>query len=217
MTNKDYILKITDSDKKARIAKIVDCITKDYVIQSHGTITNIVIPAKYQENKTTIMAHHDLFPGSKGYNDNSTGVVTLLKLQEHLNERIELVFTDQEEWGGRGCEYYLQSNARPKQAINVDVVGLGDKVFYENYAGNLSCELPPHLEYFPRIPFSDSHMLRNYRIPNILLLTGKDKRDLIPKIFEAQHCNKNDGNMDLISEDVMELVFNTIVGMLEEL
>lgn len=214
MTNKECILKITDSDKKARIIKIVDCITKDYVIQRHNSIINIIIPAKHQQNKTTIMAHHDLFPGSKGYNDNSTGVVTLLKLQEHLHERIELVFTDQEEWGGRGCEYYLENNIKPKQAINVDVVGLGDRVFYEQYAGSVSFEIPPYLELYPRIPFSDSHMLRNYRIPNILLLTGKSKQDLIPKIFEAQHCNEGDGNLDLISEDVMELVFNTLVDII---
>lgn len=219
MTNKDYILKITDLDKRKRLEKISSCLIKEPIIQvGPNEIINIILPAKNQENKTTIMAHHDLFPGSLGYNDNSTGVVTLLKLQEHMTDEIELVFTDKEEYGGHGCAYYLETNIRPKQAINVDVVGLGDRIFYEKYGtGVLTFSIPEHMEYYKRIPFSDSHMLRNYKVPNILMLTGYCQHNLIQKIFEAQHNGIDDGNMDLIQESTMDLVFNTIVKMIEEI
>ena len=221
MTNKEYILKITADNAKDRLRKIMDCITHNYIIQA-GTydITNIIVPAKNQENKLTIMAHHDVFHGSKGYNDNSTGVVTLLKLQENRSDNVELVFTDKEEFGGHGCEYYLRNHPAnlilPKEAINVDVVGLGNKIFYEQYVGPISFTIPEHVLSYKRIPFSDSHMLRNYGIPNILLLTGESHAKLIDKIFEAQHNGPQDGNLDLISEETMDLVFNTIVGMIKE-
>jgi len=63
---------------------------------------------------------------------------------------------------------------------------------------------------FYSTPFSDSHILRYYNIPNILVLTGPNREKLVEKVFEHQHCNKNDDNLDLLSEDMMNQVFETI-------
>ena len=70
------------------------------------------------------------------------------------------------------------------------------------------------MENYRNIPFSDSHILRDYNIPNILVLTGENKSVLIEKIFEHQHCNKSDDNLDLLSEDIMDKVFETIKEMI---
>ena len=226
MTNIERILAITDRDKSKRIRKILSCIHKNYDLQvanptdptfpTYRDITNIIIPAKDQTNKTTIMAHHDVFPGSNGYNDNSTGVVTLLKLQDDLRDHIELVFTDGEECGGQGCRYYLEHSIKPKEALNIDVVGLGNKIFYETYGGDkkVPFRIPDGLELYEDIPFSDSYVLASYGIPNILLLTGKSHNSLIKNIFEAQHCGKNDSDLTLISENVMNDVYDTIRTMI---
>jgi len=43
-----------------------------------------------------------------------------------------------------------------------------------------------------------------------LVLTGPNREKLVEKVFEHQHCNKNDDNLDLLSEDMMNQVFETI-------
>ena len=224
MNNHEWILRITDKDRTKRIEKILSFVTKNHIIQNvlptnsfptTRPLSNIIIPAKIQKNKLTIMAHHDVFPGSSGFNDNSSGVVTLLKLQDFLPDDVELVFTDGEERGGQGCRYYLENYRRPVEAINIDVVGLGEKVFYEQYGKVCSYDIPKTLELFEHIPFSDSYILQNYKIPNILMLTGNQKECLIRNIFEAQHGGQNDGNIDLISESVMDKVFEHLTYMVE--
>lgn len=220
MTNKEYILKITDKDKAGRVEKIIACLHKKCELQaikkgnsstvSKGLV-NIIVPAKTQENKISIIAHHDVFPGSFGYNDNSTGVVTLLKLQDYLKDNVELVFTDGEEQGGQGCRFYLENSLRPKQAINVDVVGLGNKIFFEHYGGNFKLPLPPDLEYFQGIPFSDSYILRDFEVPSVLILTGASKGSLIRDIFNSQHCGIYDSKIELISETMMDKVFDMLL------
>jgi Iap family predicted aminopeptidase len=222
MTNKDYILKITDTSKPLRIEKIIACINKNYVIQTAQPtgefptardLTNIIIPAKIQKDKIAIFAHHDVYPGSLGFNDNSSGVITALRLQDHLKDNIELVFTDGEERGGQGCRYYLENFPRPKRAINLDVVGLRGKIFYEEY-GKTDFVLPTSLEKYDDIPFSDSRVLEDYGIPNILLLTGKNKETLIRDIFFAEHCGRNDNKIEVISEDIMNLVVATVAKII---
>lgn len=231
MNNRDRILSISADTRQGRIKKILAAITKNYEIQvakpsNHGfranvDIVNIVIPSKTQENKIIVLAHHDLYPKSAGLNDNSSGVSVLLRLQENLPDNVELVITDREEIGGLGCEYYIETCMHRGnidfEAINLDVVGLGDKIFYEKYGEEplKSFEIPSHLELYENIPFSDSRVLERYAISNVLLLTGKTQESLIPKISEAQHCNTGDGNMDLISEDTMDLVFNTVSNMIK--
>jgi hypothetical protein len=160
-----------------------------------------------------MVAHHDVHPRSLGYNDNSSGVVTLLKMQKFLPDNVELVFTDGEERGGQGCRYYLENYPRPKRAINVDVVGLEGRIFYETY-GTSAFDIPRYMEEYKNIPFSDSYILAHYKVPNILLLTGKSKDTLIEDIFEAQHGGWNDKNLSLISEDGMEAVFHTLLKMI---
>jgi Zn-dependent M28 family amino/carboxypeptidase len=158
------------------------------------------------------MAHHDVYPNSYGFNDNSTGVVTLLRLQRAVHDNVELVFTDGEECGGQGCRYYLENYPKPKEAINVDVVGLGNKIFYEMY-GDCSFVMPPHTTMYQGVPFSDSYVLADYGVPNILLLTGKHRSTLIEDIFHAEHCGKDDGKLDLISENIMNAVSDVLLGM----
>jgi Zn-dependent M28 family amino/carboxypeptidase len=220
--NKDLILSITDRDRQQRLKKITSLITRKYELHvpivdqfsNTSELTNIVIPAKDQENKITLMAHWDVFPGSLGFNDNSTGVITLLKMQELVKEHIEIVFTDGEEVGGRGCWYYLRDHELPKHAINVDVVGLAGEIFYEPYVEDTVFDIPKSYNYYPSIPFSDSYILEDYEVPNILILTGKSKDTLIKDIFEAEHNGVNDNKIELIDEKTMDNVFTSILELL---
>ena len=221
--NKDLILSITDTDRQKRLEKIISLITRKYELQEVraadqfsglNDLTNIVFPAKDQNNKTTIMAHWDLYPGSLGYNDNSSGVITLLKLQDHIPDNVEMILTDGEEIGGQGCRHYLNSYSMPKQAINIDVVGLAGKIFYETYVMDTTFNIPKSFEYYSHIPFSDSYALEDYGVPNILILTGKNKDTLIADIFHAEHNGINDNKIEMINEDIMNDVFESVLEML---
>ena len=213
---KNDILKIVDSTKSGRIGKICSLITRDYFFQERDDISNIIIPAKNQKDKIVVMAHHDVFPGSKGYNDNSTGVVILLWMQDFVPDNVEFVFTDGEERGGRGCNLYLEKATDIRFAINLDVVGLGNKIFYEEYGPKGKIFLKgKDLEYYKGIPFSDSYILDDYGIPNILMLTGSSSKTLIRDIFNAQHRGCNDGRFDLIRDRIMRKVFVTTLRIIK--
>lgn len=223
-TNMDRILQITDRSQSKRFQKILSHITRPHRVQTvrmgGEEVVNIIVPAKKQAGKITLTAHHDVFPNSIGYNDNSTGVVTLLKLQDLLPDDVELVFTDQEEHGGRGCQAYLEEEERkgtlPRIAINVDVVGLGNKVFGAAYGDVAQINLEgTAIEFMDYIPFSDSYILNRFDVPNILLVTGTNRHSLITDIFEAQHCGRNDGRVDLISETAMNKVFDTLTTLIK--
>ena len=213
--NKDRILRIADKDRGKRFKKVVSAITRDYEVQPAEMdgfdVKNIIIRARRQRGKIAILAHYDIFPGSSGFNDNSTGVVTLLNLQDRLPDNVELVFTDREENSGRGCEAYLAGYPKPRIAVNVDVVGLGNRIFFEKYGNPDAIDTEgTEMESFKGVPFSDSYILNRAGVPNILLLTGPNRRELISAIFNAQHGNAGDGRIELISEDTMNRVFKTV-------
>jgi hypothetical protein len=215
MTNRERILDITYSDKAQRRERIIAHLDRPHYLQAEGDIVNIVVPAKNQDLKTTLCAHYDIYPGSKGYNDNSSGVVALLNIHELLPDDVEIVFTDFEEFGGRGCQLYLESvDYLPSQAINVDVVGVGNRMFYESYAGGITASILENMEHYRDIPFSDSYIFREFGVPNILLLAGESKQNLLQKIFEAQHCGPRDGDIMHISEEMIDLAGTTILNLL---
>jgi len=221
-TNKEQILHLTESSNRlTRIGRIESMLQRPYKIQaerhSGDDIKNIIVPAKDQKNKILIVAHHDLYPGSHGYNDNTTGGVTLLNLQNRVPDNVELLFTDYEEFGGKGCIAYLEKNAPPKFAINIDVVGLGEKIFYEMYGPPFHIDIPEDLdiEYFGSVPFNDACILRNFNVPTVFLFTGPQKTDLLSIIWKAPHCGSDDGNLDLISETVMDRVAEATLKIIE--
>lgn len=216
MTSIKRIISITHPQKQYRRLLITQHIKRPYTLQTQGSTTNIIIPARVQKNKMTLTAHYDVYQGSKGYNDNSSGVVALLNIHDLVPDNVEIVFTDFEEFGGIGCELYLNlSKIKPKQAINVDVVGLGNKLFYESYVGGISSKIPESLEYYKNVPFSDSYIFRNFNIPNILLLSGTKKETLISDIFNAQHNGPHDGDLSYISNEMIDFTSKTILNLVE--
>ncbi|MDP8299178.1 MAG: M28 family peptidase [Candidatus Tantalella remota] len=212
-TNKHLVWELAKYRDMDRVEFITKECGDNFVLQEGSNVTNIIVPAKTQKNKITVMAHHDIYPGSAGFNDNSTGVAMLVRLVGRVKDNVELVFTDKEEFGGRGCRHYLENWARPVSAINVDVVGLDGTIFYEMYGEVKAFKIPKHVKYYAGVPFSDSHILRQYEVPNILMCTGLRGDSLISDIFEAQHGGVHDADFDLISEDMLVDVFQTLLMM----
>ena len=201
------------SDKNTRFKRIISLIDEPYIVESNQQIRNIIIPARIQAEKIAVTAHWDVYPGSKGYNDNGSGIATLLCLQNELPDNFEIVFTDQEECGGRGSAFYLKTN-HPRVNINVDVVGLGGNIFYEKYgAFNLTI---PDLEAteYPRVPYNDSNVFHRNGVPSILFVTGTNEENLINEIWECQHGMKNDNRLELLSEKALDKVYEYLQAMI---
>jgi Zn-dependent M28 family amino/carboxypeptidase len=205
----DTLKFICSPNKKERlnhIRHVVDTLGGFTVLEADDFSVNIVIPAKSAvTDKIVLTAHYDVFPGSCGYNDNGTGIVTLLEFySRHHNEfpeDVEIVFTDHEEIGGLGARYYIGRHRGDILCnINVDVNGFGKKLFFENYGS-----FPFYLNRkdatpYDRVPFNDSHIFRNANVPSILLITGDDEKSLIGDIWNLQHGSADDNKLELISE-----------------
>ena len=189
--------------------KAVCSLFPGHLIETDGYSSNIVVPAKNRKNMIVLTAHYDNFPGSLGYNDNGTGMTALIKFhdrnREILPDNVELVFTDHEECGGLGSRLYIDQHANDIQCnINIDVVGYGRKLFYENYG-----DFPIYLnnKFASRcedIPFNDAQIFNRNGIPSILLIAGNNRQDMVHDVFMVQHGGPDDNKLELINEDTIE-------------
>ena len=217
------ILDLARKDKKDRINQVIrhlNGIISPIIQESDekylGRITNYIFPAKVSTGKIVISAHYDVVCGY-GYNDNASGMAILTQLlkDQVLPPNYEVVFLDYEERGGRGASFYCL-NSLPneiKANLNIDVVGLPGKIFYELYSSNNKHSLNlihENLNRTYKIPFSDSQIFTSHMIPSVLMLTGQDSHRLVPDIFRAEHGGEFDDNINILSNDTLNLVYDTI-------
>ncbi|WP_315118112.1 M28 family peptidase [uncultured Clostridium sp.] len=136
-----------------------------------------------------------LIPNRNNYNDNSSGIVTLLNIAneicnnddyKHKKHKIALVLFNNEEWGLLGSAYmkkYWTSNEvllENKKNINIDCIGTGDNVMIthgknEELAGSIERALIESgkgkevIKYkYKLIPLSDEYNFRRYNISGII-------------------------------------------------
>lgn len=211
----DMVYRLGTGDKETRRQVLCSMIRRPYETQTRNSTRyscterpiNIVIPAKKREKIVVMTAHYDIYPKSKGYNDNGSGLAVLLSLQDKIPDNVEIVFTDFEEIGGRGASLYVDQNKSIIEGnINVDVVGLGTKIYYDLYAGAspqmIGFNWGAH--FFPNVPFNDSYIFRRENIPSVLFMSGSaSPKQIINEVWNAQHGGKNDDRMDLINETGM--------------
>ena len=167
---------------------------------------NLVLPARDPNvAKTVLTAHYDVVPGSRGYNDNLSGIMTLLLIHDTLPDNVEIVLTDKEERGFIGAsDYVARHRARIRCNINIDIVGVPDTLYYHDYSHG-AFRLPPTCAAVPldAIPFNDSWAFDDAEIPSLILMSGPaihetDRqtrtRKFITAIFRYQHggCFDND-------------------------
>ena len=175
--------------------------------KSERHVRNIIIPSKSGTSKMTFMAHWDLFPKSFGYNDNSSGVSSLLKIQNYVHDDMTIIFTDFEEIFGKGSQLYCDNLENPdEKIINLDVVGFGENIFVDKNGWNLDFKLPDNHLNYEGVPFNDSHITSNNGFQSILLITGNDPKTLIGDIFDLQHGGKYDNDLTKLNQSILDKV-----------
>lgn len=200
---------ICQPDRNAR-RKAICSLFPEHIIETDGHSINVIIPAKVRKDMIVLTAHYDVYPGSMGYNDNGTGMTTLIKFYEANKDRlpsnVELVFTDHEECFGLGSRMYIDMHEKDiKCNINIDVNGYGQNLFCENYGGfpiYLNTKLASKCN---NIPFNDAHIFNRHGIPSILLIAGDNRKDIVHDVFTVQHGGIDDNRIELINEKTIEL------------
>jgi len=215
----DMVEYLGQKDNTQRFQNLCSLINVDYEIQERNGIKNIIVPSKTNDNKITISAHWDVFPGSNGYNDNASGMSVLLNVQNDLPDNVEMIFTDREERGGMGSNLYLKRNQnKPVLNINIDVVGFGSTLYYEYYGTpspiNLMLE---SAELYPEVPFNDSHVFNSHGVNSILFISGDYSETLISDIWKRQHCGKYDNDITQVDPTSIQKMIDQLLKIFNNL
>ena len=116
-----------------------------------------------------------------------------------------------EEFGGLGADKFIKTtNKNIKGCINLDVCGIGDYIYCDNYNNDL---FPKDCK-FGKMPFCDGDIFKEYNIPVLTFSTSykvMDFREGISEILKTIHNNERDNDIDIINFDLVETVSDKIL------
>lgn len=195
--------------------------------KSRSGVNNIIVPAQQKQSpKIVLCAHYDVYPGSSGYYDNGAAVAMLLDMAPTLQAlpQVEILFSDLEESGGLGAQNYLSSSYGEKilLAINLDIIGLPDTVYY-----SATANCPPQTTSLlndagalcVRYPFCDFNIFECQNIPAISVITtgAGDFHTQLSRSFEFMHNGPNDGRLDLLNAKMIAHVSSLVTAIIHKL
>ncbi len=106
-----------------------------YTVQQYPTGKNVIVNGGGSKKVVGISSHFDVVHGSPGANDNGTAVAVflhmlhLLKTHQFKNFGVAVFFFDEEEYGLKGSQAYVEQYGIEQftGVINIEMVGHGDK------------------------------------------------------------------------------------------
>ena len=208
---KELLIRLCQKSNDARQAALSDELQSRGIRYDNWNDMALVVSSS-AEKVIVLSAHYDAVPGSYGYNDNGMALVTALKLINKLPANVEFVFTNGEEQGGLGAEFYLQNTQKQVVGcVNLDVVGCFDQV----YLDPMNCYAARSLTNCKQgmMPFSDAHIFAQNGIRSVCLSSGPadtDFRKGIWRICSTLHNNRDDNNFNLLNFGMIEKVSNEV-------
>ena len=174
-----------------------------------------IVCKSFEKDIIVLNAHYDVVDKSLGYNDNGMSLAIILNVINYLPKNVEVVFTNMEEWGGIGAEYYI-NNCKKNivGCINLDCCGIGDFLYVDDYSFGLNVK-NCHLG---KMPFCDGDVFAEYKIPTLTFSTSYKKlnfKDGIREICKSIHNHENDNKIDLINFDLVKMVSDAIIDNLK--
>ena len=165
----------------------------------------VVVPAA-ADDAVVLCAHFDAVPGSFGYNDNGMSLGIILSLLNKLPKITEVVFTNGEECGFLGAEYYLNhTRKRILGCVNLDVCGFGNMLYCDPM--NSALELPGCKT--GRMPLNDGCIFAANGIPAVTLSTGPADvpfAEGIRQIGRTIHNGPLDNKLEILNFELPEAV-----------
>ena len=170
----------------------------------------LLVPSECS-NPVTVCAHFDTVPGSSGYNDNGMALLAALHILENRRNDMEILFTNFEERGFPGAQYYLSHTKHtPRFVINLDVCGMGDAIYCDPMNSNL----------FPAdcktgiMPLNDAYIFARAGIASLCLSTAPGDMSFnegIRAIGRTIHGNELDNNPDILNFDLPEIIAEKVL------
>ena len=204
---KELLIRLCQKSNAARQAALSDELQSRGIRYENWNNMALVVPSA-AEKVIVLCAHYDAVPGSYGYNDNGMALVTALNLIHKLPYNVEVVFTNCEEQGGLGAEFYLHHTQKQVVGcVNLDVAGCFDQV----YLDTMNCRAARSLTNCKQgmMPYSDAHVFAKKGIRSVCLSSGPadtDFRNGIWHICSTLHNNRNDNNFGLLNFNMIEAV-----------
>ena len=210
---KELLIRLCQKSNAARQAALSDELQSRGIRYENWNNMALVVPSA-SERVTVLCAHYDAVDGSFGYNDNGMALVAALNLIHKLPANVEVVFTNCEEQGGLGAEFYLQHTQKQVVGcVNLDVVGCFDQVYLDPMNCYAARSLTNCKQGKGMMPFSDAHIFARNGIRSICFSSGPadtDFRSGIWQICETLHNNRYDNNFGLLNFSMIEKVANEV-------
>lgn len=213
---KELLKKLCQKSNSTRQAALEDELSSNGTRYENWNNMALVVPSA-SERVIVLCAHYDAVPGSYGFNDNGMALVTALKLIHKLPANVEFVFTNGEEQGGLGAEYYLAKTKKQiLGCVNLDVVGCFDQV----YLDPMNCYAARNFTSCKQgmMPYSDAHVFARNGIRSMCFSSGPadtDFRSGIMQICSTLHNNRNDNNFGLLNFEMISRVGNEVKKAVE--
>ena len=185
---------------------------KEVITEIKGQYLNIEVKfsaKKKTDNSIIYIAHHDVFDNnSDNCNDNSASVCNLLQFANELkgkklDKNIYIVFTDCEEFGGRGAKQLANKINNGdfgvvEYVVNLELSALGQFIWVENTLRESSLvkklkevqENNQNTYYSFNVPFNDSVILRKNEIDSICIgtINNEDVNYLTNTFTKGRGC-----------------------------
>ena len=207
----NLLKKLCQKSNNARQSALCDELQNRAVRYENWGSMALVVPSA-AEKVIVLSAHYDAVSGSYGYNDNGMALVAALGLLYKLPYNVEFVFTNCEEQGGLGAEYYLQHTAKQIiGCVNLDVIGCFDQVYLDPmnfYAARSFNNCKQGM-----MPFSDAKVFAHSGIPSVCFSCGPANSSFqhgIMRICSTLHNNRNDNNFALLNFEMISKVQNEV-------
>lgn len=212
---KQLLQKICLSENRARAEALQEEIHARNISYECMDNMAIVVPAKTPE-VIVLCAHFDVVPGSFGYNDNGMSLVAVLSMLKCVPDSVEIVFTNGEECGFLGSQYYLKhSRKQILGCINLDVCGFGNMV----YCDPMNSGIEPAGCKIGHMPLNDGCVFAEHGIPSITLSTGPAEvsfQEGIRRIGETIHNGPLDNSMEVLNFNLPLLTGHVVSSAIQE-
>ncbi len=199
MNHREILLKLCQKTNEARLNALKAELGPRKRCDLDGMA--LVIPSK-ERNAVVIAAHFDAAAGSLGFNDNGMALVAVLSVLDHLPVNVEVVFTNGEERGFLGAQYYLEHTGKHiLSCMNLDVCGFGEQIYLDPMNFPLSKEFCTGCKT-GRMPSNDAAVFADRGIPAFTLSAGPGAvpfQEGIGRICETIHGGPLDNRPEILN------------------
>ncbi|MBE6386268.1 MAG: Zn-dependent exopeptidase M28 [Lentisphaerae bacterium] len=216
VNNKEILRRLCQKSNEARLVALENELQNNNVKFENWNNMAVRIPGA-AENVVIVTAHFDAVEGSFGFNDNGMALVAALNMCQQLPHDVEIIFTNDEEKGGGGAQYFLEHSSKHiSGCVNLDVIGC----FNQIYLDCMNCSAAAALTNCKQghMPFNDAWVFAEAGIPSVCFSSGPAEMTFqrgIRAVCSTLHNGPNDNNINLMNFKMIPEVISQVRNVIE--